>query len=306
MKPRPTVSDAGSGAVDGGRRRWAPGRRRRGRSGRGGGRRAGRGAAATRRDEHDDGDERGERWSRAVTRVGTGAGSSGHGRGWRSTGSRNRHRRLSVPHERGARCAPSPDRASRRAAPRVASVANMSGMSNRDPRATLMSTPRPRSPPAHSATIAPMTASVTPTRIPPRIAGSAAGISTGRTTCAFVARNDRAISISRGSTERRPTIVATATGKNTISVVMTSLLGRPVPNHRAMSGASARIGGRLGRDEIRAEQPLREPRPARAARRRRARRWPRSRSRAGPRRASSRSAATSCHRSRRGRSAGRR
>ena len=48
----------------------------------------------------------------------------------------------------------------------VRSVANISGMSNSDPRARLMSTPRPRSAPAHSPTIAPTTASVTPTRMP--------------------------------------------------------------------------------------------------------------------------------------------
>ena len=118
----------------------------------------------------------------------------------------------------------------------------MSGMSNREPRATLISTPRPVSPPAHSATMAPITASVTPTRIPPRIAGNAAGTSTRVTTCQPVARKLRAISSRRGSTDRMPTIVATATGKNTISVVMTSFDASPVPNHRAISGARARIG----------------------------------------------------------------
>ena len=44
------------------------------------------------------------------------------------------------------------------------------------------------------------------------------------------------------STERMPTIVATATGKNTISAQMTTLPSSPGPNHRAMSGARARIG----------------------------------------------------------------
>ena len=57
----------------------------------------------------------------------------------------------------------------------VSSVANISGKSNRQPRARLMSTPRPLSAPAHSPTMAPMTASVTPTRMPPRIWGVAAG-----------------------------------------------------------------------------------------------------------------------------------
>ena len=106
----------------------------------------------------------------------------------------------------------------------------------------LIRTPRPFSPPAHSPTIAPITASVTPTRIPPRIAGRAAGTSTRATICQPVARKLRAISSSRGSTLRMPTIVATATGKKTISVVITSLDDSPLPNHRTMSGASARTG----------------------------------------------------------------
>ena len=118
----------------------------------------------------------------------------------------------------------------------------MSGMSNREPRAMLIRTPRPDSPPAHSPTMAPITASVMPTRSPPRIAGSAAGTSTRVIVCQLVARKLRAISSSRGSTDRMPTIVATATGKNTISVQITSLDGSPLPNHRTMSGASARTG----------------------------------------------------------------
>ena len=118
----------------------------------------------------------------------------------------------------------------------------MSGISNSDPRARLMSTPRPRSAPAHSATIAPTTASVTPTRIPPRIDGSAAGISSVVRIWRRVARSDRPSSSSPASTDRIPTIVATATGKNTISEQMTTLPARPGPNHKAMSGARARIG----------------------------------------------------------------
>ena len=78
--------------------------------------------------------------------------------------------------------------------------------------------------------------------MPPRIAGSAAGTSTRVMVCQPVARKLRAISIRRGSTERMPTIVATATGKNTISVQITSFDGSPVPNHSAMSGASASTG----------------------------------------------------------------
>ena len=39
-----------------------------------------------------------------------------------------------------------------------------------------------------------------------------------------------------------PTIVATATGKNTMRPQITTLLTRPGPNHNASNGASARIG----------------------------------------------------------------
>ena len=55
-----------------------------------------------------------------------------------------------------------------------------------------MSTPRPRSAPAHSPTIAPTTARVTPTRIPPRMLGRAAGISSVVRTWRRVARSDAA------------------------------------------------------------------------------------------------------------------
>ena len=60
----------------------------------------------------------------------------------------------------------------------VRSVANISGMSKSDPRARLMRTAEAAcSAPAHSPTIAPTTASVTPTRRPPKMFGRAAGIS---------------------------------------------------------------------------------------------------------------------------------
>ena len=39
-----------------------------------------------------------------------------------------------------------------------------------------------------------------------------------------------------------PTIVATATGKNTMSAQMRTLPSSPGPNHNAMSGARARMG----------------------------------------------------------------
>ncbi len=81
-----------------------------------------------------------------------------------------------------------------------------------------------------------------PTRIPPRIDGRAAGISSVVRICRRVARSERPSSRSRASTERIPTIVAIATGKKTISAQMTTLPRSPGPNHRAMSGARARIG----------------------------------------------------------------
>ena len=64
------------------------------------------------------------------------------------------------------------DRAARRWPRWSAEWRTASGVSKSEPRARLISTPRPRSAPAHSPTMAPMTASVTPTRMPPRICGS--------------------------------------------------------------------------------------------------------------------------------------
>ena len=72
--------------------------------------------------------------------------------------------------------------------------------------------------------------------------GRAAGISSVVRIWRRVARRLRPSSISRASTERMPTIVAMATGKNTISEQMTTLLSSPVPNHKTSSGARARIG----------------------------------------------------------------
>ena len=141
----------------------------------------------------------------------------------------------------------------------VSRAANMSGMSNREPRAMLIRTPRPCSPPAHSPTIAPMTASVTPTRMPPRIAGSAAGTSTR--VIDLPARRPGscgAISSRRGSTDRMPTIVATATGKKTISVQMTSLRRQAGAEPEGDERRQGEDGRRLGGDEVRAEQPLGE------------------------------------------------
>ncbi len=81
----------------------------------------------------------------------------------------------------------------------VMSVANNNAVSNKLPRARLMRTPSPRSAPAHSATIAPTTASVTPTRKPPRICGRAPGISNVHRICRRDARRLRASSISFAS-----------------------------------------------------------------------------------------------------------
>ena len=72
--------------------------------------------------------------------------------------------------------------------------------------------------------------------------GRAAGISRVVSTWRRVARRLRPSSSSRASTERMPTIVAMATGKKTMSAQMTTLLSSPGPNHRASSGARARIG----------------------------------------------------------------
>ena len=90
--------------------------------------------------------------------------------------------------------------------------------------------------------MAPMTASVTPTLKPPRIDGKAPGISTLDSTCAGRARKARHISRRSASTDRMPTIVATAIGKNTIRLQMITFDSRPVPNQIASSGAIARTG----------------------------------------------------------------
>ena len=60
---------------------------------------------------------------------------------------------------------------------RVASATNMRGVSKSPWLAMLMRTPSPLLAPAHSATTAPMTARVTPTRRPPKMTGRADGIS---------------------------------------------------------------------------------------------------------------------------------
>src|SRR5947207_827097 len=89
----------------------------------------------------------------------------------------------------------------------VTRVAKSRGVSNRLPRARLISTPSPDSPPAHSPMIAPTTASVAPTRMPPKIEGRAPGISSRVSTWNGVARKTLPTSSSCRSTERTPTMV---------------------------------------------------------------------------------------------------
>ena len=96
--------------------------------------------------------------------------------------------------------------------------------------------------PAHSATTAPMTASVTPTRRPPKITGSAEGISSSRSAEPASAPRLRSISSRSGSVERMPTIVAMVIGKKTIRAQITTRASSPPPNQMSSSGARARIG----------------------------------------------------------------
>ena len=96
--------------------------------------------------------------------------------------------------------------------------------------------------PTHSATTAPMTASVTPTRRPPKMTGRAEGSPGARCSAQRVAPSARSISSSSGSVERMPTMVAMAIGKKTISAQMRTRAGSPPPNQMSSSGASARIG----------------------------------------------------------------
>ena len=127
-------------------------------------------------------------------------------------------------------------------------------------------------PPTHSPTIAPTTASVAPTRSPPRIDGSAAGISRVVRTCrrGRAERRGRARagrdrpSGSRPSSRSRP-------GRRRSARRSRPCARRPVPNHRASSGARARIGIGLGRDEVGREEPLDQARAGEHVRRRRGR-----------------------------------
>ena len=118
----------------------------------------------------------------------------------------------------------------------------MSGVSNSPWLAMLMSTPSPTLAPAHSATTAPMTASVTPTRSPPKMTGSADGTSSSRVRCAELAPRLRSISSSSGSADRMPTMVAIAIGKKTMSAQIATRASSPPPNQMSSSGARARIG----------------------------------------------------------------
>ena len=90
--------------------------------------------------------------------------------------------------------------------------------------------------------MAPTTASVMAMRRPPRIVGSAAGISMVASSWRRVARRLRPSSTSRGSMERRPTVVATTIGKKQMRAQMSTLDSSPLPNQSTISGARARIG----------------------------------------------------------------
>ena len=176
----------------------------------------------------------------------------------------------------------------------------MSGMSNRLPRAMLMSTPRPDSPPAHSRD----------DRADHREGGADAHAAEDRRAARPGSRPWSAI-CQRGRPEAARHLEQAG-------------IDGPDPDHRRdrdreehdqrrdhelaqrgpcrttgrCSGARARIGIGLGRDEVGAEQPLREARAGEQRRRRRARAPRRSRSRAGSRPASSSRGGPSCRRSR--------
>ena len=87
-----------------------------------------------------------------------------------------------------------------------------------------------------------MTARVTPTRSPPKMTGSADGISSSRVRCGPEAPRERSISVSSGSVLRMPTMVAIAIGKNTINAQIATRASSPPPNQMSRSGARARIG----------------------------------------------------------------
>ena len=104
----------------------------------------------------------------------------------------------------------------------------------------LMRTPTPVSPAdAHSATTAPMTASVTPTRRPPKITGSGRDLEQPRSLCG-ASRRGCGTPHREGSVERMPTIVAIAIGKKTMSAQTTT---RRRARRRTRCRAAARAPG---------------------------------------------------------------
>ena len=136
-------------------------------------------------------------------------------------------------------------------------MANISGMSNRLPAGEVDQHAEALSAPAHSPTMAPTTASVTPTRMPPRIVGSAAGIS--RVVSDLPAgRPQRSAELEQARIDRRgsPTIVAMATGKNTISAQISDLAGEPRPEPQGDQRREREDRRRLGGDEVRGKEAL--------------------------------------------------
>ena len=143
----------------------------------------------------------------------------------------------------------------------VTSATNMSGVSNSPWSAMLMRMPRPTLAPAHSATTAPMTASVTPTRRPPKITGSAHGMSRWRTRKRSPAPIDAKSSTSAGSTERTPTMVAIAIGKKTMRAQISDPRQQAAAEPDVEQRCQRQDRDRLRGDDIRREHALEQDAP---------------------------------------------
>ena len=110
------------------------------------------------------------------------------------------------------------------------------------PFALSKSRPMPFSAAMKSPTIAPTTARVIATFMPPKIAGKAFGSRTRQKSCSGVAPAARATYSLPGSVDESPTIVSTTIGKNATRNTISAFDVSPKPNQSRNSGASATFG----------------------------------------------------------------
>ena len=168
----------------------------------------------------------------------------------------------------------------------------------------LIRTPRPFSPPAHSPTIAPMTASVTPDPHPAedRREGGR-DLHAGDDLPAGGPEAAGHLEQPRVDADRMPTIVAMATGKKTIRVRDDELGRQPVAEPQDDERRQREDRRRLGGHEVGAQEPLREARSREQHAHDQGDRRPDGEAEQDLDQRLSRRAATSCRRPRPGRSA---